>query len=159
MLNNLQKNLELVNEFNKSVGYKLITHKSVVFFYTSNWKLHKNTICRVICIYRTFTRKWQSWGRKSEMIWNRSSVSIDWKSLHSRDASSLQISQQIKCSSYQSSVRIFADTDEIILNFCGKAKELGWLKHCEKDVIEVTDVWFQDSTEQWNRIENQEIIP
>ena len=28
--------------------------------------------------------------------------------------------------------------DEIILNFCGKAKEVGWLKHCEKDVIEIT---------------------
>lgn len=35
MLNNLQKNLELVNEFNKSIGCKLITRKSVVFFYTS----------------------------------------------------------------------------------------------------------------------------
>ena len=27
-----------------------------------------------------------------------------------------------------------------ILNFCGMAKELGWLKHCGKDVIEVIDV-------------------
>lgn len=60
MLNNLQKKLELVNEFNKSVGYKLITHKSVVFLYTSNLKLYKNIIFRVIGIYRTFMRKLQA---------------------------------------------------------------------------------------------------
>ena len=65
-------------------------------------------------------------------------MSIDWKSLYNRHASSLRISRQIKCSSYKSSLRSFADTDKIILNFCGKAKEVGWLKHCEKDVVEIT---------------------
>lgn len=56
----IQKKLELVNEFNKSVGYKLITHKSVVFLYTSNLELYKNIIFRVISIYRTVTRKLQA---------------------------------------------------------------------------------------------------